>query len=95
MYHEPLYQKPGINLEKTIPEEKLYLTKECPIPFTTRDQWGALPPKSVDTHKLPLTHLRFTDTDTETCEGPEACHKLLLDIQKKHMDEGSSDIKYK
>ncbi|XP_054265120.1 peptidoglycan-recognition protein 1-like [Macrosteles quadrilineatus] len=93
-YHQPMAQKPGIDLESTIPREELYLQKECPIPFTTREQWGARPPLSVEKHKLPLVHLRFTDTDTEQCEGPEACHKLLWDLQKQHMDEGFPDIKY-
>lgn len=45
--------------------------------------------------KTPVTHIRFTSTETSSCQDTESCVKLIKMIQETHMDSGFDDIPHK
>ncbi|XP_054260727.1 peptidoglycan recognition protein 4-like [Macrosteles quadrilineatus] len=61
----------------------------------TREEWGALPPKGFKILSNRGERVIFTyDIQTDECKTTEECAEVVRDMQKKHMDEGSDDIKY-
>lgn len=65
-------------------------------PLVTRDEWGALPPKSPgEPLKLPVLYVRYTFLKMKECFKVDECIPFMKQLQKKSMDEGLDDIPYK
>nr|BBK26514.1 peptidoglycan recognition protein 15 [Nephotettix cincticeps] len=77
-----------------LPQDVNIPPKKPLIHLIPRDEWGALPAKSETPMKLPLNHIRYNQTMTDTCIAKEDCIKIVKDIQKQHLDKGLPDIKY-
>lgn len=68
------------------------------LPTVTREEWGALPPKDTEedeTMKFPAEYLVLDHTNTEPCLKKEDCIKVVQEMQKRHMEEGMSDIRHR
>ncbi|XP_054260580.1 uncharacterized protein LOC128985218 [Macrosteles quadrilineatus] len=67
-----------------------------PLHFVSREEWGALPPKDpIPNDKFPLKYVVYTmSTRRHTCLARADCIGVLQRLQKKHMNEGMSDIAY-
>lgn len=63
----------------------------------SREEWGALPPKSTEDIIYPVLYVRFQFTGPGIiCKNREECIPLLRKMQKEHMEElNLPDIKYK
>lgn len=70
------------------------LTQDMPI--VPRSEWGALPPRHVDQVEVAeVPHVILNHTRSRTCSDPESCVKKMQYLQKRHLDKGLPDIKYK
>lgn len=65
--------------------------------IVTREEWGAVPPKSSEPAEIPLHRVFMTMyTETPPCLTREECIRTVKDMQTRHMEElGLSDIKFK
>lgn len=73
-----------------------------PVPFVTRGEWGAMPPKLTKPLKLPAYNVIFTyctdrkDRKFGRCKTPEECIRLVQDMQKYYMEtKNKRDIAYR
>lgn len=71
-------------------------TRSTPnVDFLHREYWDADPPKSVEYLSTPISHIRFTYTNSPPCQDLDECINAVKELQTEHMNQGLSDIKYK
>lgn len=62
----------------------------------TREEWGALPPKNFEVMTTLSERVIFSyDLKIDECKTKEDCGEAVRELQRRHMKEGSDDIKYK
>ncbi|XP_054264695.1 peptidoglycan-recognition protein LB-like [Macrosteles quadrilineatus] len=65
------------------------------LEIVSRQEWGALPPKSVEEFdSFPIRDVLMSYTETDKCEDKESCIKMMQELQQKHMSEGEPDIRF-
>ncbi|XP_054260578.1 uncharacterized protein LOC128985216 [Macrosteles quadrilineatus] len=60
----------------------------------TREEWRALPPRGLHRPRHPFKLVLDHYTYTEPCYSYQQCMREVQQMQRQHMDEGFSDIKY-
>jgi hypothetical protein len=62
----------------------------------TREEWGALPPKSFEPIEKRSERVIFSyDLKVDECKTREECAETVRELQRRHMSEGADDIRYK
>ncbi|XP_029302651.1 peptidoglycan recognition protein 5 [Cottoperca gobio] len=73
----------------------VYRSMAQTVNIVSRQQWGAVPPKSRETLKGPAQKVIIHHTDLPRCKDQSECMKRLVSIQRGHMtDRGFDDIGY-
>ncbi|XP_054257991.1 peptidoglycan-recognition protein SD-like isoform X3 [Macrosteles quadrilineatus] len=69
--------------------------KPAPAKYMRRADWGAKPPKWIESLETPVKKVVLTWTETEPCTTEEECIQRVKEIQAEHMkDDKCPDIRH-